>query len=246
MQTISLKNKKKMRNTLFITFLILLLLLSRICYIEFIQGKELQVLAYEQQVQKRTVNPRRGTIYDSSEKYTLAISSTAYTVSVNPTNIPNEKKELIAKKLTEIFDLDYETVLKKVSKRSSIETIVKKIEKDKADELRIWLLENNIDTGVNIDEDSKRYYPYSNLASQVIGFCGGDNQGWMKRSTYDWPEKNKSKWDSLSPGAILARIERILLNKDRSTAGKKRKGLFSHQLREACFRTDQLNSSLNL
>ena len=177
MQTINLKNKKKMRNTLFITFLILLLLLSRICYIEFIQGKELQVLAFEQQVQKRTVNPRRGTIYDSSEKYTLAISSTAYTVSVNPTNIPNEKKELIAKKLAEIFDLDYETVLKKVSKRSSIETIVKKIEKNKADELRIWLLENNIDTGVNIDEDSKRYYPYSNLASQVIGFCGGDIQG---------------------------------------------------------------------
>ena len=176
MQTINLKNKKKMRNTLFITFLILLLLLSRICYIEFIQGKELQVLAFEQQVQKRTVNPRRGTIYDSSEKYTLAISSTAYTVSVNPTNIPNEKKDLIAKKLAEIFDLDYETVLKKVSKKSSIETIVKKIEKNKADELRIWLLENNIDTGVNIDEDSKRYYPYSNLASQVIGFCGGDNQ----------------------------------------------------------------------
>ena len=177
MQTINLKNKKKMRNTLFITFLILLLLLSRICYIEFVQGKELQVLAFEQQVQKRTVNPRRGTIYDSSEKYTLAISSTAYTVSVNPTNILNEKKDLIAKKLAEIFDLDYETVLKKVSKRSSIETIVKKIEKNKADELRIWLLENNIDTGVNIDEDSKRYYPYSNLASQVIGFCGGDNQG---------------------------------------------------------------------
>ena len=177
MQTINLKNKKKMRNTLFITFLILLLLLSRICYIEFVQGKELQVLAFEQQVQKRTVNPRRGTIYDSSEKYTLAISSTAYTVSVNPTNIPNEKKDLIAKKLAEIFDLDYETVLKKVNKRSSIETIVKKIEKNKADELRIWLLENNIDTGVNIDEDSKRYYPYSNLASKVIGFCGGDNQG---------------------------------------------------------------------
>ena len=177
MQTRNLKNKTKMRNTLFITFLILLLLLSRICYIEFVQGKELQVLAFEQQVQKRTVNPRRGTIYDSSEKYTLAISSTAYTVSVNPTNIPNEKKDLIAKKLAEIFDLDYETVLKKVSKRSSIETIVKKIEKNKADELRIWLLENNIDTGVNIDEDSKRYYPYSNLASQVIGFCGGDNQG---------------------------------------------------------------------
>ena len=126
MQTINLKNKKKMRNALFITFLILLLLLSRICYIEFIQGKELQVLAYEQQVQKRTVNAKRGTIYDASEKYTLAVSSTAYTVSVNPTNIPSDKKEIIARKMTEIFDLDYETVFKKVSKRSSIETIVKK------------------------------------------------------------------------------------------------------------------------
>ena len=177
MQTINLKNKKKMRNALFITFVILTLLLSRIFYIEFIQGKDLQVLAYEQQVQKRAVNPKRGTIFDSSEKYTLAVSSTAYTVSVNPTNIPSEQKEKIAKKLTEIFDLNYETVLKKISKRSSIETIVKKIEKDKADILRKWLLENDIDTGVNIDEDSKRYYPYSNLASQVIGFCGGDNQG---------------------------------------------------------------------
>ena len=177
MQTINLKNKKKMRNTLSITFIILTLLLSRIFYIEFIQGKDLQVLAYEQQVQKRAVNPKRGTIFDSSEKYTLAVSSTAYTVSVNPTNIPSDQKEKIAKKLTEIFDLNYETVLKKISKRSSIETIVKKIEKDKADILRKWLLENDIDTGVNIDEDSKRYYPYSNLASQVIGFCGGDNQG---------------------------------------------------------------------
>ena len=177
MQTINLKNKKKMQNELFITFVILTLLLSRIFYIEFIQGKDLQVLAYEQQVQKRAVNPKRGTIFDSSEKYTLAVSSTAYTVSVNPTNIPSEQKEKIAKKLTEIFDLNYETVLKKISKRSSIETIVKKIEKDKADILRKWLLENDIDTGVNIDEDSKRYYPYSNLASQVIGFCGGDNQG---------------------------------------------------------------------
>lgn len=177
MQTINLKNKKKMRNALFIAFLILILLISRIAYIEFIQGKELQTLAYEQLVQKRAVNPKRGTIYDASEKYTLAVSSTAYTVSVNPTNIAKENKEKIAKKLADLFELDYETVLKKVSKRSSIETIVKKIEKDKADELRTWLIENAIETGVNIDEDSKRYYPYSNLASQVIGFCGGDNQG---------------------------------------------------------------------
>lgn len=177
MEPINLKNKKKMRNGLFVSFLILGLLLGRIGFIEFVQGGELQSQAYEQQVQKRAINPRRGTIYDASEKHILAVSCTAYTVTVNPTNIANEDKDKVTRGLTDIFELDYDTVYKKVSKRSSIETIVKKIDKSKADELRLWLVDNNISTGVNIDEDSKRYYPYSNLASQVIGFCGGDNQG---------------------------------------------------------------------
>ncbi len=177
MEPIGLKNKKKMRNILFIVFFILVLLTIRIGYLQFFKGKELQTLAYEQQVQERAVNAKRGTIYDATGKYILAVSSTAYTVSVNPTNIKQEDKEKVTKALCNIFELDYETVLKKVKKRSSIETIVKQIEKDKADELRQWLINNNITTGVNIDEDSKRYYPYRNLASQVIGFCGGDNQG---------------------------------------------------------------------
>ena len=79
--------------------------------------------------------------------------------------------------MADIFELDYDKVLKKVSKRSSIETIAKKVDKEKANELRVWLQNNNISVGVNIDEDTKRYYPYSNLASQFIGFCGSDNQG---------------------------------------------------------------------
>ena len=58
-----------------------------------------------------------------------------------------------------------------------IEEENKKIEKDKADELRNWMTKNNITTGINIDEDSKRYYTYNDLAAQVIGFCGSDNQG---------------------------------------------------------------------
>ena len=177
MEPINLKNKKKIRNLLFIFFIIFFVLIVRIGVIQFANGKKLQSLAYEQQVQQRLINPKRGTIFDATGKYVLAESSTSYTVTVNPTNIDSENKEMIATKLAEIFDLDYETVLKKVKKISSIETIVKKIEKEKADELRRWLMDNNINVGVNIDEDSKRYYPYSNLASQVIGFCGGDNQG---------------------------------------------------------------------
>ena len=67
--------------------------------------------------------------------------------------------------------------MKKVTKRSSIETIAKKVEKEKTDDLRIWMEQNKIVTGINIDEDTKRYYPYSNFAAQIIGFCGSDNQG---------------------------------------------------------------------
>ena len=137
----------------------------------------MQLLAYEQQVQQRAISAKRGTIYDSTGKYVLAVSSTVSSITVNPTNISKENKEKVAKVLADIFELEYEKVLKKVSKRSSIETIVKKVEEEKADELRKWMIENNIETGINIDEDTKRYYPYSNLASQFIGFCGSDNQG---------------------------------------------------------------------
>ena len=177
MVEMKLNGKKKMRNMLFICFTIFLFLIARLGFIQCVQGEELKNLAYEQQTLDRSINPKRGTIYDSSGKNVLAISSTVETVTVNPGNIKKEDKEKVAKKLSEIFSLDYETVLKKVNKRSSIETIVKKVDKEKTDELRVWMEENNILTGINIDEDTKRYYPNGNLASQIIGFCGSDNQG---------------------------------------------------------------------
>ena len=177
MNEIKLSSKKKMRNVLFISFLIIICLIVRIGYIQLIQGKELAKLAYEQQTLDRKINPKRGTIYDATGKNILAVSSTVETVTVNPSNISAENKEKVAKALSDIFELDYETVLKKVKKRSSIETIVKKVEKERTDELRKWIEENNITNGINIDEDTKRYYPYNNFASQIIGFCGSDNQG---------------------------------------------------------------------
>ena len=148
-----LSSKKKMRTTLFVTFLILICLLVRIGYIQLIQGGELSTLAYQQQTLDRNINPRRGTIYDATGDNILAVSSTVETVTVNPGNIAKEDKEKVAKKLSELFELDYEKTLKKVTKRSSIETIIKKVEKEKTDELRIWMEENNITSGINIDED---------------------------------------------------------------------------------------------
>ena len=173
---INLSTKKRMRMMLFIIFLIIITLTGRLGYIQIIDGKKLSEMAYEQQTLDRTINPKRGTIYDATGQV-LAQSSTVETITVNPGNIKKEEKEKVAKKLSEIFELDYEKVLKKVSKRSSIETIAKKVDKERSDELRKWIEEENITTGINIDEDTKRYYPNNNLAAQIIGFCGSDNQG---------------------------------------------------------------------
>ena len=177
MNEVKLSSKRKMRNMLFVCFLVLICLIGRLGFIQFVQGAELSTMAYRQQTLDRNVNPKRGTIYDATGKNAIAVSSTVETVTVNPGNIAKEDKEKVAKELSSLFELDYETVLKKVNKRSSIETIVKKVDKEKTDELRKWMEENNIMTGINIDEDTKRYYPYNNLASQIIGFCGSDNQG---------------------------------------------------------------------
>ena len=173
----SIARKKRMRIELVIAMMILCALTLRVFYIQIFQGEELQARAYVQQTLDRSINPRRGTIYDATGKTVLAVSSTVETVTVNPVNISKNNKEKVARSLADIFELDYETILKKVSKNSSIETIVKKVEKEKTDELRVWMKENNITQGINIDEDTKRYYPLNNLASQIIGFCGSDNQG---------------------------------------------------------------------
>ena len=191
-----LSSRKKMRNMLFICFLLILILLGRLGFIQFIRGEELSSMAYIQQTLDRNINPKRGTIYDATGKNILAVSSTVETVTVNPGNINQKDKEKVAKELSELFNLNYDTVLKKVTKRSSIETIVKKVEKEKTDELRIWMQENNIITGINMDEDTKRYYPYNNVASQVIGFTGSDNQG-LDGIEAKYDEKLKGKKGSI-------------------------------------------------
>lgn len=173
----SLSNKKKMKNALFVVLIVFVLFTIRLAYIQFVWGAELSEKAWEQQSQSRTITAKRGTIYDSTGKYILAENSSVESININPTNIPQEIKDKVAHALCDIFELDYEKISKKVHKRSSIESIVKKVDKSKTDELRNWMDTNGITTGINIDEDSKRYYPYGSLASQVIGFCGSDNQG---------------------------------------------------------------------
>jgi len=169
--------KRRMRFALICSTIIFLGLATRVGYIQFFEGEKLQQMAYLQQTLNRNINPKRGTIYDSSGKVELATSSSVETITVNPVNILSSEKEKVATELTQLFNLKYEDVLKKVSKKTAIETIAKKVDKNQSKELRLWMEANNITSGINIDEDTKRFYPYNNLASQIIGFCGSDNQG---------------------------------------------------------------------
>ena len=179
----NLIDTKKMKILLIVIFLILLLLIVRIGFLQFVDGNRLKELAYNQQTINQIISPKRGNIYDSTGK-ALAIGAQVDTITINPNKITNEDKdksialkEKVAKGLSEIFELPYDETYEKVTSTAQVETIVKKVEQEKVDKLKTWMKENDITVGINIDEDSKRYYPYNNLASSVLGFCGSDNQG---------------------------------------------------------------------
>ena len=175
---------------IFIVFIIIfILLICRISWIQIVQGAELEEQMHRQLTASKTISPKRGTIYDSTGK-ALAISARVDTVSINPEkfvvkdddgDIDEEKtkklKEDTAKAFSDIFKLDYKETLAKFSESSTNVTIAKKVENDKIEKLKDWMDKNDLYSGINIDEDSKRYYPYNNLASNLIGFCGTDNQG---------------------------------------------------------------------
>ena len=169
--------------------LIFVILLGRVAWLQFVDGEELKRREYSQSTSSTLISAKRGTIYDSTGK-ALAISVDVDTISVNPSYIKakgkngqtdeeatNELRNKMADKMAEIFSLDREEVYKKLTSSNSVETIVSKVETDKVSELETWLEENKAKAGVNIDADVKRYYPYNNLASNVIGFCGSNNQG---------------------------------------------------------------------
>ena len=183
---------KKFRISIVVTILIFVLLIGRIGFLQFVQGSTLKEAAYNQQAINQIISPKRGNIYDATGK-PLAISAQVDTITINPAKIAKEDdeaatkalKEKVAKGLSDIFELDYNETLEKVNSTSQVETIVKKVEQDKVDELKNWMEENKITVGINIDEDTKRYYPNNNLASNVIGFCGSDNQG-LSGIEYQW------------------------------------------------------------
>jgi len=196
---------KKIKTIFIVIILIFALLIGRIGFLQFVQGNYLKELAYNQQSINQIISPKRGSIYDSTGKV-LATSASVDTITINPEKIKDSKnsdntqalKEKVAKAFSDIFELDYDETLKKVTSTSKVETIAKKVEQSKVDQLKKWMDENNVSVGINIDEDTKRYYPYSTVLSQVIGSCGSDNQGLAGI---------ENKWDKVlagTPGKIVS------------------------------------------
>lgn len=181
------KNKKHLTVILISAFVLLFLLILRLAFLQFVQGSDLKKKASTQQTSSKTIAADRGTIYDTNGK-TLAISAEVDTVSVNPsklkslgsTDIDEDKRislEFIATSFSEIFELEYDSVLEKLQSDNAYVTIATKVETSKIDALRAWMKENKVYSGINIDSVISRYYPYNNLASNLIGFTGTDNTG---------------------------------------------------------------------
>lgn len=184
-KNIQIDNKGKRLKWFVVVFTIFILaLISRLFVLQFVDSASLKEKAYKQSTANRVISPKRGTIYDSTGK-ALAVSTEVDTISVNPSLIvvknnqdeTNTLKEKVATALADIFELDYSEVLVKVTSTNSIETIAKKVDLSKVEELKQWMKDNKCYSGINIDKDTKRSYPYNNLASNLIGFCGSDNNG---------------------------------------------------------------------
>ena len=206
---VKIDNKSTHLKWFAVIFLILILLLVfRIFWLQFIDGDSLKEQAYKQITANRVLSPKRGTIYDSTGK-ALAVSSEVDTISINPSLISvkndtegtNALKEKVARALANIFDLNYDEVLVKVTSTNSVETIAKKVDSDKVAELEQWMKENKCYSGINIDADTKRSYPYNNLASNLIGFCGSDNNG-LAGLEYYWDDTLTG-----TPGRVTTSID---------------------------------------
>lgn len=168
-----ISSKKRMFTVLTFMMVLFIALIGRMFYWQVVKADELQQKAYAQQTKNRIISPKRGTIYDTNG-VVLARSVSVETISVTPKNVKD--KEKTAQGLSDILGLNYDEVFAKVSKNSSEEKIAQKLDKEVTDKVREWIKAESI-SGINIYEDTKRYYPKGSFLAQVLGFCGVDNQG---------------------------------------------------------------------
>mgnify|MGYP001850955643 FL=1 len=162
-------NKKKMLVVFLCAVIIITGLIGRLVYLMIFDAEYYQKLAQDLHEREREIKAARGEIVDRNG-VVLATNETVCTISVIHSQI--EDADLVTEVLAEELELDMGEVRKKVEKVSSMEKIKTNVDKETGDRIRNYDL-----AGVKVDEDYKRYYPYDELASKVLGFTGGDNQG---------------------------------------------------------------------
>lgn len=162
-------NKKKMLIVFLCALIVILGLTGRLVYLMVFDAEYYQEKAKSLHEREREIKAARGEIIDRNGTV-LATNKTVCTISVIHSQV--KEPERVIKELSSILGLEEETVRKRVEKVSSMERIKTNVEKEVGDKIRNLELD-----GVKVDEDFKRYYPFEELASKVLGFTGGDNQG---------------------------------------------------------------------
>lgn len=168
-----MKNKTYNKKKIFVVFLcalfIIVFLIGRLVYLMVFDASYYQKRAEALHEREREIKAARGEIVDANGTV-LATNRTVCTISVIHSQITDA--ETVIHTLSQMLEMDEETVRKRVEKVSSMERIKTNVDKETGDKIRELELD-----GVKVDEDFKRFYPYNELASTVLGFTGGDNQG---------------------------------------------------------------------
>ena len=144
-------------------------LIGRLVYLMVFRSEYYYEKAEDLHERERDIKAARGRIVDAAGKV-LADNKTVCTISVIHSQLKDP--QAVTAMLAQELDMEVETVQKRVEKVSSIERIKTNVDKEIGDRIREYDM-----PGVKVDEDFKRYYPYNDLASKVLGFTGGDNQG---------------------------------------------------------------------
>lgn len=162
-------NKKKMLVVFLSALLMIFFLIARLVYLMIFDAAYYQQKAKTLHEREREIKAARGEIIDRNGKV-LATNKAVCTISVIHSQITDPER--VIQVLADELGIEKEMIRKRVEKVSSREKIKTNVEKETGDRIRAYELD-----GVKVDEDFKRYYPYDNLASKVLGFTGGDNQG---------------------------------------------------------------------
>lgn len=182
-------HRRKIVTFFFLCLVLFCGLTARVVYLMVFRSQHYTEMAEDLHQRERKIKARRGRILDRNGEV-LADNRTVCTISVIHSQI-QEPEEVIAV-LSKELGMEEEDVRKRVEKVSSIEKIKSNVEKETGDAIRAYGLD-----GVKVDEDYKRYYPWSDLASKVLGFTGADNQGILALESY------YESWLEGEPGLIL-------------------------------------------